>query len=89
MTSSEGSKRASTQRGRTNVNEHKRLSFSERNVIRREARAKALLTINRKSLNLARLDRRTRKGKFGLAPNHIFDELALGTTAVTRKNKGD
>ena len=65
---------------------HKRLSFAERNVQRREQRALAMLTINRKALNAARLARRVYKGKFGLSPNHIFDELALGTTAISRKN---
>jgi hypothetical protein len=68
---------------------HKRLSFTERNEQRRATRLTALVTINRKALNQARLDRRLRKGKFGLAPNHIFDELALGTTAISRKTKGE
>ncbi len=35
----------------------------------------------------ARRRRRIYGGTFGLAPNHIYNELAVGTTAVTRTGK--
>lgn len=66
-------------------------TFQAKNIQRRTARNEALDSHPRGAVNEARRARRVRwNGAFGQAPNHIFNMLAVGTTASTRSEpKGD
>jgi hypothetical protein len=52
-------------------------AFTEKNEARKGA-------MQAQGARAARLRRRIYKGKFGLSPVHIYNELAVGTTSVTR-----
>ncbi len=66
------------------------MTFKEKNQKRKTARAEALETHKRSTVNEARASRRLRwNGAFGTAPNHIYNLLAVGTTAIVRPDKGD
>lgn len=64
-------------------------TFTERNAQRKAALISAATGNRRGSITEARKRRRIYKGAFGLSPSHIFNDLALGTTARLRSAKDD
>ena len=65
----------------------KTVSFKERNEIRRQARQRGIERLGLRPTNEARRRRRIYGGAFGSAPNHIYNELVLGTTGSYRAEK--
>lgn len=63
-------------------------TFSERNAARKVARNEALSNNKRAAVQEARRRRRAYGGTFGLAPNHIFNEMTLGTMFQYTARKG-
>lgn len=63
-------------------------TFKERNLARREARDQALANNKPAAVREARRRRRAYGGTFGLAPNHLFNEMVLGTTHQHKVRKG-
>lgn len=62
--------------------------FTDKNKARKDSREAAFDGgAKRGAVNDARRRRRIYGGTFGLSANHIYNELALGTSAITRNTK--
>ena len=65
--------------------------YTEKNRLRREHTAAARKSDGPGAVKEARRMRRVRQGKFGTSPNHLYNIMILGTSAVgrEREDKGD
>jgi hypothetical protein len=64
-----------------------KISFKERNIIRKQNREDGIGRLGLRPTNEARRRRRIYGGSFGNAPTHIFNELVLGTGGKHRTEK--